>query len=291
MSQLLAYLSKSAPSPIRQPTSEQILEFVNRSPKAPDAAVAKEPTARLSLHIPAELHARFEAGCARRRLKTIRQPTSEQILEFVNRSPKAPDAAVAKEPTARLSLHIPAELHARFEAGCARRRLKMTSELPAFIEIAPWPGSGRNCSWIRRAPGIKPRGRGRPDARASRFLQGPKRADCSTSCPCASARTGSPRHPIGVAGRVAIVTIGCESHSKPAVGGEAGKGSTDRMRANCGRSENALRTRQFDRRVRWATSRSDASASDCVQAALRTTAGVCEPRASRQTGASNDGHL
>jgi hypothetical protein len=61
--------------------------------------------------------------------------------------------------------------------------------------------------------------------------------------------------------------------------------------ARCGRSENVFRTRQFDRRVRSATSRSDASASDCVRAALRTTAGVCEPRASRQTGASNDGHL
>jgi hypothetical protein len=68
----------------------------------------------------------------------VRQPTSEHILEFVNRGgqaelPVAPVAGV-KEPTARLSLDIPAELHARFKAACARSRLKMTAELLAYIE-------------------------------------------------------------------------------------------------------------------------------------------------------------
>jgi hypothetical protein len=66
-----------------------------------------------------------------------RQPTSEQIVDFVNRGQKAQAAAVsagAKEPTARLSLDISAELHARFKAACARSRLKMTAELLAFIE-------------------------------------------------------------------------------------------------------------------------------------------------------------
>ena len=68
----------------------------------------------------------------------VRQPTSEQILEFVNRGGQAQPAvapvAGAKEPTARLSLDIPAELHARFKAACARSRLKMTAELLAYIE-------------------------------------------------------------------------------------------------------------------------------------------------------------
>ena len=66
-----------------------------------------------------------------------RQPTSEQILEFVNRGEKPHTTAVAapvKEPTARLSLDIPAELHARFKAACARSRLKMTAELLTLIE-------------------------------------------------------------------------------------------------------------------------------------------------------------
>lgn len=69
----------------------------------------------------------------------VRQPTNEQILEFVNRgqSPQAPAAVVIaaeKEPTARLSLDMPAELHARFKAACARSRVKMTAELLAYIE-------------------------------------------------------------------------------------------------------------------------------------------------------------
>ena len=45
---------KTAPTPQRQPTSEQILEFVDRGEKAQAAAVgagAKEPTARLSLEL------------------------------------------------------------------------------------------------------------------------------------------------------------------------------------------------------------------------------------------------
>lgn len=66
-----------------------------------------------------------------------RQPTSEQILDFVSRGEAAQAAAVAagaKEPTARLSLDIPAELHARFKAACARSRVKMTAELLGFIE-------------------------------------------------------------------------------------------------------------------------------------------------------------
>ncbi|MGA8585736.1 MAG: hypothetical protein WB715_18225 [Roseiarcus sp.] len=55
----------------------------------------------------------------------------------MNRGQKEQGAAIAagpKEPTARLSLDIPAELHARFKAACARSRLKMTAELLAYIE-------------------------------------------------------------------------------------------------------------------------------------------------------------
>lgn len=62
-----------------------------------------------------------------------RQPSADQIVAFVNRTPKAATND-AKEATARLSLDIPAELHARFKAACARSRLKMTAELLAFIE-------------------------------------------------------------------------------------------------------------------------------------------------------------
>lgn len=73
-----------------------------------------------------------------------RQPTNDQIVEFVNRgnvkaetpAPASPLVASpgAKEPTARLSLDIPADLHARFKAACARSRVKMTGELLGFIE-------------------------------------------------------------------------------------------------------------------------------------------------------------
>jgi len=69
-----------------------------------------------------------------------RQPTSEQIDAFVNKATAAPSAPIAppppqtKEPTARLSLDIPAELHSRFKSACARSRLKMTTELLALIE-------------------------------------------------------------------------------------------------------------------------------------------------------------
>jgi hypothetical protein len=61
-----------------------------------------------------------------------RQPTNDQIDAFVNKG--APPPAPPKEPTARLSLDIPAELHSRFKAACARDRLKMTAELLGFIE-------------------------------------------------------------------------------------------------------------------------------------------------------------
>ena len=70
-----------------------------------------------------------------------RQPTSDQILAFVAGGQKAAPVAVAdpvavaeKIPTARLSLDMPADLHSRFKAACARSRLKMTAELLAFIE-------------------------------------------------------------------------------------------------------------------------------------------------------------
>jgi hypothetical protein len=76
-----------------------------------------------------------------------RQPTNDQILAFVAGGQKAPPVpapapvAVAapvtvaeKTPTARLSLDLPADLHSRFKAACARSRLKMTAELLAFIE-------------------------------------------------------------------------------------------------------------------------------------------------------------
>lgn len=64
-----------------------------------------------------------------------RQPTSDQILAFERAGTAKPaPAGGVKEPTARLSLDIPAELHARFKAACARSRLKMTAELLAFIE-------------------------------------------------------------------------------------------------------------------------------------------------------------
>jgi len=45
-----------------------------------------------------------------------------------------PVTVAEKTPTARLSLDLPAELHSRFKAACARSRLKMTAELLAFIE-------------------------------------------------------------------------------------------------------------------------------------------------------------
>ena len=61
-----------------------------------------------------------------------RQPTNDQIDAFVNKD--AAPAKPAPEPTARLSLDIPVELHSRFKSACARKRLKMTSELLAFIE-------------------------------------------------------------------------------------------------------------------------------------------------------------
>lgn len=72
-----------------------------------------------------------------------RAPSDEQILAFVKAGrpeafPAQPEAKkpapTAKEPTARLSLDIPESLHARFKAACARKRLKMTAELLAFIE-------------------------------------------------------------------------------------------------------------------------------------------------------------
>lgn len=75
--------------------------------------------------------------------KPQRQPTNDQILAFVAGGEKAqaapvqapaPAAVVEKVATARLSLDMPAELHARFKAACARSRLKMTAELLAFIE-------------------------------------------------------------------------------------------------------------------------------------------------------------
>jgi hypothetical protein len=67
----------------------------------------------------------------------VRQPTNDQIVDFVTRGQQAQVAAVAagaKEPSARLSLDMPAELHSRFKAACARSRVKMTSELLSFIE-------------------------------------------------------------------------------------------------------------------------------------------------------------
>jgi hypothetical protein len=66
-----------------------------------------------------------------------KQPTNDQIVDFVTRGQQAQAAAVAagaKEPSARLSLDIPPELHSRFKAACARSRVKMTGELLAFIE-------------------------------------------------------------------------------------------------------------------------------------------------------------
>jgi hypothetical protein len=50
-------------------------------------------------------------------------------------APPAPAAPPPpKEPTARLSLDIPVELHTRFKIACARSRLKMTAELLTLIE-------------------------------------------------------------------------------------------------------------------------------------------------------------
>jgi hypothetical protein len=63
-----------------------------------------------------------------------RQPTSEQIDAYVNKAPPIASPPAPKEPTARLSLDIPAELHTRFKVACARSRLKMTAELLALIE-------------------------------------------------------------------------------------------------------------------------------------------------------------
>lgn len=63
-----------------------------------------------------------------------RQPTNEQIDAYVNKAAPIAAPPATKEPTARLSLDIPAELHTRFKVACARSRLKMTAELLAFIE-------------------------------------------------------------------------------------------------------------------------------------------------------------
>jgi len=63
-----------------------------------------------------------------------RQPTNEQIDAYVNKAPPIAAPPAPKEPTARLSLDIPAELHTRFKVACARSRLKMTAELLALIE-------------------------------------------------------------------------------------------------------------------------------------------------------------
>ena len=75
---------KTAPTPPRQPTSDQILAFVAGGQKAPVAAagpvavVEKIPTARLSLDISADLHSRFKAACARSRLKM-----TAELLAFI----------------------------------------------------------------------------------------------------------------------------------------------------------------------------------------------------------------
>jgi hypothetical protein len=62
-------------------------------------------------------------------------PTSDQIVAFERTGAvKSATGEDVKEPPARVSLDIPAELHARFKAACARSRLKMTGELLAFIE-------------------------------------------------------------------------------------------------------------------------------------------------------------
>jgi len=51
---------KTVPTPPRQPTNEQIDAFVNKA-AAPTPPPTNEPTARLSLDIPAELHSRFKS--------------------------------------------------------------------------------------------------------------------------------------------------------------------------------------------------------------------------------------
>ncbi len=72
---------KTAPTPVKQPTAEQVVAFVHGGAgKAKAAAATKEPTARLSLDIPVTLHTRFKVACARSRVKM----TSE-ILDFIER--------------------------------------------------------------------------------------------------------------------------------------------------------------------------------------------------------------
>jgi hypothetical protein len=74
---------KTAPTPTRQPTSDQIVAFVTKGQQAEAAAVAagaKEPSARLSLDVPEALHSRFKAACARHRLKM-----TGELLAFMER--------------------------------------------------------------------------------------------------------------------------------------------------------------------------------------------------------------
>ena len=64
----------------------------------------------------------------------VKQPTDEQVLAFVHGGAAKGKAMLTERQTARLSLDIPASVHARFKAACARARLKMTDELLGFIE-------------------------------------------------------------------------------------------------------------------------------------------------------------
>ena len=64
-------------------------------------------------------------------------PAADPVLAFVSRGQQiqhAVDQVLGKGPTARLSLDLPVELHARYKAACARARLKMTADLLGFIE-------------------------------------------------------------------------------------------------------------------------------------------------------------
>lgn len=68
-------------------------------------------------------------------------PSAAAIAEFEQKGagkdtaarPVAPANSNEAEPTARLSLDIPASLHADFKAACAKKRTKMTAEILDFI--------------------------------------------------------------------------------------------------------------------------------------------------------------
>lgn len=74
--------------------------------------------------------------------KPKQQPTDDQILAFErggagHDTTRAETPAVKlapEEPTKRLSIDLPANLHTRFKTACSATNRKMVGEMQAFIE-------------------------------------------------------------------------------------------------------------------------------------------------------------